>query len=268
VPAQIVRGAGEQPFAFARGEAAPGHHGHFLAGLELPEHGSMVRAASGSPLGCGDVAGAAWRGRWPGAGNRSRCLTRWGVRMRWRPGSLASGARSRRPSASARAKLSSPTRWLECFGRRQHGGQASGGTGDELLGGQALERPEARRCRALPTRLNTCSARRAGAPVACSAPVRAGRHRHAAGHELHPEPGSILPALFVLSRLKITVKSSAYGVARCDSLLTVISSDRPDAHGGMARTEHPSKAAQPGCPRPGSGNHSVYPPDHAQFPKA
>jgi len=35
---QIVRGAGEQPFAFARGQAAPGHHGQFLAGLELPEH--------------------------------------------------------------------------------------------------------------------------------------------------------------------------------------------------------------------------------------
>jgi hypothetical protein len=36
--AQIVRGAGEQPFVFARGQAAPGHHGQFLAGLELPEH--------------------------------------------------------------------------------------------------------------------------------------------------------------------------------------------------------------------------------------
>ena len=35
--AQIVRGAGEQPFAFACGEAAAGHHGQFLAGLELPE---------------------------------------------------------------------------------------------------------------------------------------------------------------------------------------------------------------------------------------
>ena len=30
--------AGEQPFVFARGHAAPGHHGQFLAGLELPEH--------------------------------------------------------------------------------------------------------------------------------------------------------------------------------------------------------------------------------------
>jgi hypothetical protein len=36
--AQIVGGTGEQPFAFARGQAAPGHHGEFLAGLELPEH--------------------------------------------------------------------------------------------------------------------------------------------------------------------------------------------------------------------------------------
>ena len=36
--AQVVRGAGEQPFVFACGEAAPGHHGQFLAGLELPEH--------------------------------------------------------------------------------------------------------------------------------------------------------------------------------------------------------------------------------------
>src|SRR5689334_11916184 len=35
---QIVRGAGEQPFAFAHGETAPGHRGRFLAGLELPEH--------------------------------------------------------------------------------------------------------------------------------------------------------------------------------------------------------------------------------------
>ena len=35
--AQVVRGAAGQPFAFARGEAAPGHHGHVLAGLELPE---------------------------------------------------------------------------------------------------------------------------------------------------------------------------------------------------------------------------------------
>ena len=37
--AQVVRGAGEQPFAFGGGEAGPGHHGQFLAGLELPEHG-------------------------------------------------------------------------------------------------------------------------------------------------------------------------------------------------------------------------------------
>jgi len=36
--AQVVRGAGEEPFAFARGKAAAGHRGHFLAGLELPEH--------------------------------------------------------------------------------------------------------------------------------------------------------------------------------------------------------------------------------------
>jgi hypothetical protein len=36
--AEVVRGASEQPFVFARGEAAPGHHGEFLAGLELPEH--------------------------------------------------------------------------------------------------------------------------------------------------------------------------------------------------------------------------------------
>jgi hypothetical protein len=35
--AQVVRGAGEQPFAFACGQAAAGHHGQFLAGLELPE---------------------------------------------------------------------------------------------------------------------------------------------------------------------------------------------------------------------------------------
>jgi hypothetical protein len=33
----VVRGAGEQPFAFARGEAAPGHHGEVLAGFQLPE---------------------------------------------------------------------------------------------------------------------------------------------------------------------------------------------------------------------------------------
>lgn len=31
--AQIVRGAGEQPFAFACGVAAPRHHGEILAGL-------------------------------------------------------------------------------------------------------------------------------------------------------------------------------------------------------------------------------------------
>jgi hypothetical protein len=35
---QIVGGAGEQPLPFARGEATPGHHGEFLAGLELPGH--------------------------------------------------------------------------------------------------------------------------------------------------------------------------------------------------------------------------------------
>ena len=34
---QIVRCTGQQPFAFAGGQAAPGHHGEFLAGLELPE---------------------------------------------------------------------------------------------------------------------------------------------------------------------------------------------------------------------------------------
>jgi hypothetical protein len=42
--AEIVRGAGEQPFVFACGEAAPGHHGQFLAGLQLPNTGSTVRA--------------------------------------------------------------------------------------------------------------------------------------------------------------------------------------------------------------------------------
>jgi len=36
--AEVVRGAGEQRFVWARGQAAPGHHGRFLAGLELPEH--------------------------------------------------------------------------------------------------------------------------------------------------------------------------------------------------------------------------------------
>ena len=36
--AQVVRGAGQQPFVLARGQAAPGHHGQFLAGLELSEH--------------------------------------------------------------------------------------------------------------------------------------------------------------------------------------------------------------------------------------
>jgi hypothetical protein len=35
--AQVVRGAGEQPSAFARGQAAAGHHGQLLAGLQLPE---------------------------------------------------------------------------------------------------------------------------------------------------------------------------------------------------------------------------------------
>jgi hypothetical protein len=38
-------GAGQQPFAFACGHATPGHHGRFLAGLELPEqrfHGAGV----------------------------------------------------------------------------------------------------------------------------------------------------------------------------------------------------------------------------------
>ena len=36
--AQIVRGAGEQPFAFACGKAAPGHRRQVLAGFELAEH--------------------------------------------------------------------------------------------------------------------------------------------------------------------------------------------------------------------------------------
>src|SRR6266516_4461586 len=36
--AQVVRCAGEQPFAFACGETAPGHHGQLLARLQLPEH--------------------------------------------------------------------------------------------------------------------------------------------------------------------------------------------------------------------------------------
>ena len=54
---QIVRGAGEQPFAFACGETAPGHRGQFLAGLELPEH-----RFHGAPATCslpvhGDAAG-------------------------------------------------------------------------------------------------------------------------------------------------------------------------------------------------------------------
>src|SRR5262249_46613705 len=36
--AQVVGGGGEQPFAAAGAEAAAGHRGHLLAGLELPEH--------------------------------------------------------------------------------------------------------------------------------------------------------------------------------------------------------------------------------------
>jgi hypothetical protein len=43
---QVVRGAGEQRFAFARGEAAPGHHGEVLAGFSCPNTGSTVRAAN------------------------------------------------------------------------------------------------------------------------------------------------------------------------------------------------------------------------------
>ena len=44
--AHVVRGAGEQPFAFAGGEAPPGHHGQVLAGLELPEYWFTVRDRS------------------------------------------------------------------------------------------------------------------------------------------------------------------------------------------------------------------------------
>ena len=36
--AQVVGGGGEQPFAAAGAEAAPGHDGHLLAGFDLPEH--------------------------------------------------------------------------------------------------------------------------------------------------------------------------------------------------------------------------------------
>ena len=35
--AQVMCGPGEKSFVFARGDAAPGHHGEFLAGLQLPE---------------------------------------------------------------------------------------------------------------------------------------------------------------------------------------------------------------------------------------
>jgi len=48
--AQVVRGAGEKPFVLASGQAAPGHHGDFLAGLELPEYWLDGDAGPGSRL--------------------------------------------------------------------------------------------------------------------------------------------------------------------------------------------------------------------------
>jgi len=63
---QIVRGAGEQPFAFACGETAPAHRGQFLAGLELPEywfHGPRPQLVVFRSAGMAQAAAGAGSGR-------------------------------------------------------------------------------------------------------------------------------------------------------------------------------------------------------------
>jgi len=104
---QVVRGAGEQPSAFTRSPAAPGHHGQFLAGLELPGYwfrGPRPQLAVLPSAGMAQTAAGAGGGRIliqvPGPLRRA---------LRCRSGSLASGASSRSVSWPARAKFSSLT---------------------------------------------------------------------------------------------------------------------------------------------------------------